>query len=86
MRRILIYGLNLQYNGFAIDILGWQVQLILLKLKGLLVGQETLMKQMTSVSIKSRTNNQFCNAPILKVRGRYVNVHTKRGDTLTYVC
>jgi len=41
---------------------------------------------LVGVSTENIENSMWdCNAPIPQVRGRYSDVHTQDGDTLTYV-
>ena len=59
MRRIIIRGLKPEYNGFIMAIRGWPTQPTLVELENLLANQETLMKQMSGVSINNSEEALF---------------------------
>jgi len=46
MKRIIIYGLKLEFRSFVAAIQGWQTQPSLVEFENLLAGQEALAKQM----------------------------------------
>ena len=59
MRRIIIRGLNSQYDGFITAIRGWPTQPSLVELENLLANQESLTKQMSGVSLKNEEDALF---------------------------
>ena len=69
MRRIIIHRLNPEYEGYIAGICGWQVQPTLLELKSLLVAQETLVKQMVGVPLKSEDEALFSNKEKSRAHG-----------------
>jgi len=59
MRRIIIHGLKLEYNGIITATHGWATQLTLTDLENILANQETLDSQMSKVSIKEEESVLF---------------------------
>ena len=69
MRRIVIHGLNLAYDGYIIGVCGWQTQPTLLELESLLVEKDILVKQMVDFSLKSEDEAFFSHKERRKSRG-----------------
>lgn len=59
MRRIITRGLKPEYKGFMTAIRGWPTQPSPLELESLLANQETMARQMASVSVKDEEEALF---------------------------
>ena len=58
MRRIIIYGIKPEYRGFITVVQGWLKPPTLNELENFLGNQETLIKQMAGVLLKSEMNEK----------------------------
>lgn len=59
MRRIILYGLRLEFKGFILAIQSWQIKSSLVELENLLIDQENMMNQMVRISLKSENEEAF---------------------------
>lgn len=73
MKRIIIYGLKLEFRSFVAAIQGWHVQRSLVEFENLLTGQEALAKQMGNVTVRSEEEALYAE----KVKGRPSPSHNR---------
>ncbi|KAM2341673.1 hypothetical protein ACFX1X_014161 [Malus domestica] len=59
MKRIIIHGLRLEYQGFIAAIQGWLTQPSLVEFENLLAGQEVMAKQIGEVLLKGEEETLY---------------------------
>lgn len=67
MKHSIIHGLKPEFGSFVAPIQGWSIQPSLLDFDNLLAGQEALVKQMGSISIKDEDESLYME----RCKGKY---------------